>query len=334
MLSSSENVLQMPTAKKRFLVLGGAGFLGTAISKRLLSQGHRVSVFEREQTPLAEWADKNSNVMWLRGDFLNRADVAAAVSGVDVVVHAVSSTNPGTSSTDPVFDVQTNLVATLHLLGAIADGGTASKIVYLSSGGTVYGIPKCTPIMEDHPTEPLVAYGITKLAIEKHLAAFEHRTGIRCYIARVSNPYGPGQRASAMQGAVGVFLAKGFANESVEIWGDGSVVRDYIFVDDVADFIATLDEYQGCERIFNVGSGVGVSLLDLLDAIETQLGFSIKRTFLPKRLFDVPSNVLSIERARVELSWSPQLELSEGLKRTVAHLVGIASPSHQAGSAA
>jgi UDP-glucose 4-epimerase len=190
------------------------------------------------------------------------------------------------------------------------------RIVFISSGGTVYGNPVYLPIDEKHPTDPLVSYGITKLAIEKYLHLFEHLHGIKAISLRVANPYGERQRIETAQGAVGVFLHRAISGKPLDIWGDGTVTRDYIHVSDVAEAFVQAIDYRGGKRTFNISSGVGVSLNELIGMLEVVLGRPIERNYLPGRPFDVPASVLSNKLAIDELNWAPQISMSSGIERT------------------
>jgi UDP-glucose 4-epimerase len=235
------------------------------------------------------------------------------------VLHLISTTLPGNSNDDMVYDVQTNLVATLQLLSAMV-ARRVNKIVFISSGGTVYGNPKYLPMDENHPTEPSVSYGITKLAIEKYLLLYQHLHRVKASILRVANPFGQRQRVETAQGAVAAFLSKAMNGEPVEIWGDGSVVRDYIHVSDVAEAFARAVDYDGERSVFNISTGIGTSLNELLDLVERAVGRTVVRHYCPGRRFDVPVNILDNSLARRELQWAPQVALDEGL----ALMVGIA----------
>lgn len=298
------------------LVLGGGGFIGSHVVDALLAAGHHVRVFERPRVP-PHRAFAGEALEWVEGDFQNSERVREAVRGMDVVFHLVSTTLPKGSNDDPEFDVHSNVIGTLRLLRWAVDAGVR-KILFISSGGTVYGTPQVVPIPETHATEPRVSYGIGKLAVEKYLAVFEQVHGLGHVVLRVANPYGPRQRVDIAQGAVAAFVDAALAQREVEIWGDGSVVRDFLHVEDVARAFVCALGYSGSERIFNIGSGRGCSLLELLALMERALGSPIARRHLPARAFDVPSNVLDIARARRELSWQPKISLEQGIERTVA----------------
>lgn len=297
------------------LVLGGGGFIGSAVVDRLLAAGHSVRVFERPRVAPYRTFEATEMVEWITGDLLSSSDMSQALSGIDTVFHLVSTTLPKSSNDDPVYDVQSNVVGTLQILNLMAQMKT-SRIVFISSGGTVYGPPVYVPLDEQHPTNPQVSYGITKLAIEKYILLYERMHGIKSVVLRLANPYGERQRIETAQGAVGVFLQRAMQRHSLEIWGDGSVTRDYVYIKDVADAFLRAAEYQGPMSVFNIGSGRGTSLNDLLAMIEKVLGRNVERRYLSRRSFDVALNVLDIRLAQRELDWVPRVDLEEGLART------------------
>ncbi len=305
-------------------VFGGGGFIGSTIADRLLKDGHELRIFERPRVAPYRSFTAEERVEWVTGDMMSAHDVGVAVDGVDAVFHLVSSTLPGSSNDDMIFDVESNLVATLRLLGAMVDRNVR-RIVFISSGGTVYGDPVYIPIDEKHPTDPRVSYGVTKLAIEKYLLLYQHLHGIKATILRVANPFGPRQRVETAQGAVAAFLHRAIRGQPIEIWGDGSVTRDYIYVGDVADAFASTLGYKGSKSIFNISSGSGTSLNQLILKIEKVLDCSVARRNLPGRDFDVPVSILDNSLARTELGWRPRTTFEEGLALTADWARGTVS---------
>ncbi len=301
----------------KIAIFGGGGFIGSAIADRLLQDRHELRIFERPRVePFREFVP-SEKVEWVTGDLMSVHDVSQTLDGMDAVMHLVSTTLPGNSNEDMVYDVETNLVATLQLLGAMVTKGVR-RIVFISSGGTVYGDPVYLPIDEKHPTEPRVSYGVTKLAIEKYLLLHEHLHGMKANILRVANPFGERQRVTTGQGAVTAFLSRALQNQPLEIWGDGSVTRDYIHVSDVADAFARAVSYEGPQSVFNISSGMGTSLNELIAIIEEVLGRDVARRYRPGRPFDVPVSILDNSLARRELGWEPRVSLREGMARTAA----------------
>jgi UDP-glucose 4-epimerase len=187
----------------------------------------------------------------------------------------------------------------------------------VSSGGTVYGAARQIPTPETAPTEPICAYGISKLAIEKYLAIFDRFHGLDFRVLRIANSFGPFQIAAKNQGVIAALISRGLSFERMEIWGDGSVVRDFIFVDDVVDALEAAIVHQGCERILNIGSGQGRTLRDVIAAVERVLGVEVRIQWKPGRPLDVPVSVVAIDRAKHSLAWAPKMSFETGLERTI-----------------
>lgn len=300
----------------KITVFGGGGFIGSTIVDRLLLGGHDIKVFERPRIASYRTFLANENIEWVTGDFFSKSDIGSAVEGADVIVHLVSTTLPKSSNHDPIYDVQTNLVASLQVLDAMVTH-QVGRIVFISSGGTVYGRPRYIPIDEAHPTNPEVSYGITKLAIEKYLLMYGNLQNIKPVILRVANPYGERQRIETAQGAVGVFISKILKNQTIDIWGDGSVQRDFLHVSDVADAFAKAVTYSGPEAVFNISSGTGTSLNELVQLIGDVRGDIPDVAYSPGRNFDVPVSILSNKLAHKELDWTPKVSIKDGISRTL-----------------
>jgi UDP-glucose 4-epimerase len=294
------------------LILGGNGFIGSHLVDKFLAEGHAVRVFdkyeERYRKPLTA-------VDYRFGDFGNRGLLAEALQGIDVVVHLISTSLPKTSNDDPAYDVQSNVIETLFMLEKCVDLGVR-KVVFISSGGTVYGRPTQLPISENGPTDPECSYGITKLTIEKYLALYQQLHSLDYVVLRPSNPYGSRQNPNGIQGAIPVFLGRVAKGEPIEIWGDGSVVRDYLFIDDLVDGIYRAAFCESKERILNLGSGVGHSLNEIVAAIRFVTGCEVPVLYKPGRPFDVPAIYLDIDRARDQLDWQPVTSLEDGIRQT------------------
>jgi UDP-glucose 4-epimerase len=291
--------------------------MGSHILEALLEEDCNVRVFDR----VRNWpgAGSPSSAEFYEGDFNNLGHLAAALNGCRTVFHLLATTLPKTSNDDPVHDLETNLVATVRFLD-LARQNNVEKIIFASSGGTVYGTPTTVPISENHQTKPACSYGIHKLAIEHYLALYHRLYGLDYRVLRVSNAYGERQRPGTSQGAVTVFLDRALRGQEIEVWGDGSAVRDYVYVKDVARAFCQAAGHSGTTRIFNIASGIGVSVNELLAAIEVLLGQSVSRRYLPSRPFDVPVNVLDASLAATHLGWRPQHTLQDGLRRTVEWL--------------
>jgi UDP-glucose 4-epimerase len=243
--------------------------------------------------------------------------LSAALQGNEIVFHLVSTTLPKTSNDNPVYDVESNVVGTLRLLELCREQGVR-KVVFASSGGTVYGVPRSVPIDESHPTEPICSYGIHKLMIEKYLQLNHRVHGLDYCVVRPPNLYGPRQRLDIAQGAVAVFLDRALHGKPIQVWGDGSVMRDYLYVEDAAEALVKAAAFEGEPKVFNIGSGVGTTLKQLIKEIEALLGRPVPVEYSAARALDVPANVLDASLARRLLGWTPRTSLAEGLRRTHA----------------
>jgi UDP-glucose 4-epimerase len=306
---------------KQCLVIGGRGFIGSHLVDALLDAGYFVRCFDRpDVVPLRDTHLTNPIFELFEGDCASEADIAEALVDCDICYHLVSTTLPKSSNVDPIFDIQSNLIGTLHLLTHAVKSGL-QKIIFVSSGGTVYGEPIQVPTFETHSTDPLCSYGITKLAIEKYLRLFHRLHGLDYSILRLSNPFGERQRTHASQGAVAVFLGKVLRGEPIEIWGDGSVIRDYVYIADVINALMLCINNSTVEHVFNIGSGCGYSLNDVLDAIEKVTGRLSERRYTLGRAFDIPVSVLNIERAKKYLGWAPRVDFDYGLERFAAWVI-------------
>ena len=298
------------------LILGGGGFLGSHLGDALVNLGHAVRIFERPNLSPLGYKLPAHGIEWFEGDFANKEDIARAVQGCDVVYHLISTTIPKSSVENPIYDIETNVLSTLNLLESVRDDNV-HKIIFVSSGGTVYGVPKHLPIDESHPTYPICSYGVCKITIEKYLHLYRSLYGIEYCILRLSNPYGERQRPTGDQGVIASFLNKALKHEPIEIWGDGSIVRDYFYVSDAVDAMIKALNCHGEDPVLNIGSGVGLSLNQVIDNIESTIGHKVSKNYLQGRSFDVPTNILNIEKAQRLLGWKPKVPLGHGLRRTM-----------------
>ncbi|MBM5570019.1 MULTISPECIES: NAD-dependent epimerase/dehydratase family protein [Deefgea] len=302
---------------KKCLVLGGAGFLGSSLVNSLLAAGHGVRVFDRataiENLSVIEVSEL---VEYVSGDFTDSVDIEKALDGIEVVYHLISTTLPQSSNEDMQFDVNSNVISTLKLLELMV-AKNIKRIIFSSSGGTVYGLPQTPMLDENHQTKPICSYGITKLAIENYLYLFKRLYGLEPIIFRVSNPYGAGQRVDRPQGVIAAFIQKALTEQEISIWGDGSVIRDYIYISDVADAFVRAIDYTGGEILFNLGSGHGVSLNEIVADLSLLIGRSLNVRYYPSRSFDVPCNILSVEKIWREFGWEAAISLHDGLALTI-----------------
>jgi UDP-glucose 4-epimerase len=293
-------------------VLGGGGFLGINLCRRLVSAGYRVRAFGRH----CLFPGTLDDIEWYQGDFNDAVSLATAIETNDIVFHLLHATTPQSANLDMAGDLKQNVVASVGLLDISRRLGV-KRVVFVSSGGTVYGPTNQIPTPETAATEPITAYGISKLAIEKYLALYERHYDLEYRVLRVANPFGPFQVPVKHQGVIAALISRGLRGESVDIWGDGSVIRDYIFVDDVVTALEKVMTDQSDMRVFNIGSGQGRSLLQVIASIEKLLDTKLKINWTSGRLIDVPKSVVAIERAKTLLRWTPETPFEKGLQKTL-----------------
>ncbi len=303
-------------------MLGGGGFIGSHLCDQLIAEGHEVRIFEKVRLSRANILHLEDRIEWIEGDFLNPECLRAVAKDIEIIFHLISSTLPKDSNDNPVYDVASNVIPSINLLDAARDAGVR-KVILASSGGTVYGIPRTVPISEGHATEPICSYGIHKLMIEKYLALYYKLYGLDYAVIRISNPYGERQRLSGNQGVIPIFINKALRGETIEIWGDGTVVRDYLHISDVVRAAVMMMGITAPQKIVNIGSGVGLSLNELLEEIRQVVGLDLRVQYTSRRPFDVPANILDISLAKKVIGWVPRVDLVSGLKRTMQYVEGL-----------
>ena len=317
-MTSSDDRMSALAPSPRCLVLGGGGFLGGHIVEALQDEGlpcvSSIACPDGQRLPAS-----TPTTEWYEGDFGNRGDVAAALEDCDVAFHLVATTLPRSSNEDPIHDLESNLVPTVRFLAAAVECGV-KKVVFASSGGTVYGIPQAVPIAENHATQPLCSYGIHKLAIEQYLHLYHSLHGLDYCVLRLANPFGERQRSDASQGAVAVFLDQALRGEEITVWGDGCAVRDYVYVGDVARAFCLAATSESADRHVQrrIGQGPQRERTARRDR-ETA------RAAVPRRYAQAPSFRRARERPRYRLAdrvlgWRPRVTFQEALERTLRWL--------------
>jgi UDP-glucose 4-epimerase len=307
---------------ERVVVVGAAGFVGRALTRSLLASGIGVDAVVRSSTARAE-PGATAHV----GGLEDTATMQRLVDGCTTIVHVASASTPSVSRSSPTIESDLNLSPTLRLL-EVLQGHPGKHLVYMSSGGAVYGSTEGTPVRETAPLAPQSYYGAGKVAIEAFLGAFAHAHGTRVTILRPSNVYGPGQPRYLAFGVVRTMLQHALDGTTVEIWGDGSVVRDYLYIDDLVDAFMRVIAAGAPGATYNVGAGAGHSLREVLDLVEQVSGRNVAREFRSARTIDVPRIVLDCAAIRRDMGWIPATPLRAGLERTWEWLAGSAPARH------
>lgn len=238
---------------KKVLIIGGNGFIGKNLAKRLVERED----FEVNSFDLFKPVEFVEGVHYIEGDFFDDHVLKNAIKDMDMVVHSLSTVNPGNSNAKYMQGYGRDFLQTVKLCGMLIEQNT--NMVFLSSGGTVYGIQEEQPIKETALPVPINHYGSVKLCIESVIRTFNTQLNTKMRIARISNPYGPGQDYHKGVGFVDAAIKKMINNDTLEIWGDGEVIRDYIYIDDVCKMLEALIDYEGEEEVFNISSNEGTS---------------------------------------------------------------------------
>jgi UDP-glucose 4-epimerase len=294
----------------KILVLGGSGFIGTHVVDGLIENGFDVRVFDRNS--LSAFA----NLEFVRANFDDLMSLSEALVDIDLVVHLVSTSVPSTSNSDPVSDINGNLVNTVRLLELMRKNNV-NNLVYFSSGGTVYGHPTTEIMDETHPNSPVCSYGIVKLAIEKYLYMYSELYGVKSCVLRPSNPYGSGQKRMGVQGFIGTCISHAMNGTTLNIWGDGSVIRDYVHVSDVVSATVAAVKIMPSST-YNISSGVGYSLNEIIQIVEQVTNKKVHTEYKDGRKFDIPKMILNNQKAFKELSWQPQINIQEGIAESIS----------------
>jgi UDP-glucose 4-epimerase len=303
----------------RIVVLGASGFIGSHLVKALADDSQNKVIafgrFKGFKTSLENPFGAYSNVHILPGDLLNRDETTAALENAEYIFHLISTTTPATSNNDPFIDIDTNVRGSIELLELCVQQ-KVKKVIFLSSGGTVYGDIDSDKIGEATLPQPRSPYGIGKLTVEHYLRYFKFTHGLNYVVYRVSNPYGPGQNVLGKQGVIPIFMHKFLEREPITIYGDGSMVRDYLYIDDLINMILKTYESQNKYDEYNIGSGQGVSVNQLANIIKKVVGYDAKRQHAETPATFVHKSVLDISRFVNEFGVRPLIDLDKGLALT------------------
>jgi UDP-glucose 4-epimerase len=303
----------------KVLVIGANGFIGSHLVDALARSGHEVSAFDRFRSD--EPTFTSAGVRLIVGDFLSRADIETAVTGQDFVMHFLSTTTPATAENDPTLDIRTNVAQTVELLESCV-AAQVKHFYFASTGGAIYGSQGKSEYSESDRAVPVSPYGIGKLTLENYLGYFKAKHGLSSTIFRVSNPYGTRQRADRKQGLIAIALRQITLGRPVVRLGDGSMVRDYIYVDDLVQMISSVVGAETRHVTYNMGSGRGYSVNEVLASLQRVTGESFAIDEAPKPPTFVDRVVLDTRRWRDEFGEIALTSLDAGIKKTFDDMVG------------
>lgn len=298
----------------KIALIGGAGFIGTNLALQL-SLTDEVTVIDRDEKFFLTLKALKVPLNFKVGNFSLDADFDAQVAGQDIVYHLASTVIPGNSNRNIGEELEANVVVTCKLLDACVRQ-KVKKIVFISSGGAVYGKKGKCPVEEDMVTYPISSYGIQKITIEKLLYLYRYQERLDYRIIRLANPYGPYQRPNGKLGVVTTFVYKALTDGILEVYGDGTVVRDFIYIEDAVRGIKNIVEGESELRVFNLGSGKGTSVNEVIEAIKNSVRKNLKVNYIAARPTDVPENYLDIRRYEKAYGKLKPICLQEGIKKT------------------
>lgn len=301
---------------KRILILGGTGFIGINLTYYLLHHlEYQVTIFGRSLKNYPLDLQKSSRVKFIRGEFGPNYDFDGLVAGQNIIFHLISTTVPTTSNKNIAKEIIDNIESTSVLLEACARHHV-EKVVFISSGGTVYGITDGIKISENMPTNPITSYGLQKLSIEKLLFLYSQMREQDYRIIRLANPYGPYQKVNGIQGVISTFIYNILHQKELVVYGDGNIIRDYLYIDDAIQAIIRIFSDTAKEKLYNVGSGIGLSINEIITSIEKCLNLNAKVKYVEGRKVDVPSNVLDVRKYEQEFGKICFTSFQEGIKKT------------------
>lgn len=305
--------------KVNILVIGGTGFLGSCLVSRLLKEGSAVKVFSRGNPKSIQ---THVNVEYIEGDIIKSDKLNSLFNKIDYVYYFASTTNPKSSENDLIFDLSSNLIPFISILNKCVENNI-KKFIFCSSGGTVYGNNNKMPLSENSLCKPISSYGLVKLNMEFYIKYFNRKYNLSYDILRLSNPYGVNNLSQNLSGIIPTYIKNIVSENEIKVYGNGDIVRDYIYIEDFIDLNLKLLTTQEKNNIMNVGSGKGTSILELIKKIESVVGKKARIEYLPKREFDVDKNVLKITKVRDIYGWEPKISLNEGIKRTLHWIKGL-----------
>ena len=310
--------------RRRFLVTGGAGFIGSHLVERLLADGHDVRVLDNFSSGSLDnlaFAGPDDALAIIRGDVRDLACVEAAAAGVEVIFHQAAMRSVPQSVADPLGTNASNVTGTLHVLEAARRGGVR-RVVYASSS-SVYGERPDLPKRETQAPAPISPYGVSKLAGEQYAAVWNRLYGIETVGLRYFNVFGPRQDpASEYAAVIPRFILAALEGRPVEIHGDGQQSRDFTDVDNVVEAnVLAADAEAAAGEVFNVGCGGRISLLEIVGQLEALLGLPVQRRHTDARVGDVRHSEADIDKARRLLGFAPKIQFEAGLRRAVEYFL-------------
>ncbi len=300
------------------LVTGGSGFIGSHLVKKLCEQGHEVVVLSRHKNPPA-LSDVKGKIEIIDFDFDNFTS-HPIFKAIDIVYHLAWSSLPRNNTSNLILDLNTSVVWSIKLIEECIKNNVR-KFIFASSGGAIYGQTQRGTLISEHlHPKPISKYGIAKLFVEQYLHYFKHHHNFDFVIARISNAYGERPKVNQSQGVISAWLNNIINDKPIQIYGDGLQVRDYVYVGDIVDSLSLMDQRITDNEVYNIASGQGLNLIQLLDIIKSQLNMDIKVDHIAYNSNDVSYNVLDTKKIEAHVNWHSQVSLRDGIDNTFKYL--------------
>lgn len=307
----------------KILVTGGAGFIGSNVADRFIEDGHKVVIVDNLSTGVK--ANVNKKAKFYKLDIRSAViDKIFEKEKPEVLCHHAAQIDVRKSTNDPIFDAEINILGSLNLFNACVKH-KVKKIIFASTGGTIYGEQDYHPADENHPANPVSPYGVAKLTIEKYLHFYKEVYGINFVALRYANVYGPRQNPFGEAGVVGIFTERLLGGKKAIINGDGKQTRDFVFVEDVVESNVLALKYPRSD-IFNIGTGIETDINRIFRTLKEKIGSEQKELHGPAKSGEQQRSVLECLKAKRLLKWKPKYNFEEGIAKTVEYYKATASP--------
>lgn len=301
---------------RKVVLLGGSGFIGRKLAAALSPECLVIAV---DRVSCKEFSETR-NITFIPFDFTAKDPDYSFLKDADVVVHLVSTLFPDDGTDRMLLDIENNLCSTIRLLEKMRD--SRAELVFISSGGTVYGEGEDHPSTENDSLTAMCRYALTKIMIEETIKMYGHQNGLPYKILRLSNPYGFNANSERMQGAIPIFINRILNGETITIWGDGNNERDYIYLNDAVDAIVKMIQTPEIHGIYNIGSGKSYRTLDVIQKIKDQIGeYPVKIEKTTSRKCDVKCSRMSVEKIKTAISWEPKYSLDDGIREVIQEYI-------------
>lgn len=310
--------------RKKCVIVGGSGFMGINLARRLSLSDCKVTIVDKRRSPFVDLLKLPRDILFRNINYLDSKKLKPILRKQDILFHFACSTLPADPFNIIEKDLKDNALGSIRLFRLAAESGI-KKIIFPSSGGTVYGVSDNLPAKEDYNTNPICFHGIMKLMLEKYLLLFKRNFGLDYLVFRISNPYGPWQNFNGQQGLIVNILGKMLKGLPINIFGSGEIIRDYIYIDDVSNALLLGFKDNLRNDVYNIATGHGHTINEIIDIASAITNIKPVIIYQEQRFNDLNSNVLNIDKMRLATGWRPRVPIEEGIKKTYQWIKGVIS---------